>query len=136
MQSSFRALVLTAVLAGGCAATSSPAPTAIAIRTQPSAAGTCLQAKGGGILVADPVSGLGLRAPSGGHVLDVYWPYGWTARPDGSAIALLDADGKVVAHVGDQLSMAGGLGNGNDWIVCQVQPVIVVSTPSPSATVR
>ena len=38
------------------------------------------------------------------------WPAGFKATRDGGRLTLLDADGKVVAHDGDQVSMGGGFG--------------------------
>jgi hypothetical protein len=109
----------------------SPQATVIPIRTDSSTASTCLQAQGGGTLVVDTVAGVGLRQRDG-HVLHPYWPFDWTARADASSIALVDAQARVVAHVGDFISLAGGLGNDDDWFVCQLEPVRVVSTPGPS----
>lgn len=132
MPTSLRALSLAALIgSAACTAGVSPQPTAIPIRTASSTASTCLQAQRGGTLVVDSVAGLGLRQGDG-DVLHPYWPFGWTARADGTSIALVDAQARVVAHLGDLISLAGGLGNDDDWLVCQLEPVRVVSTPGPS----
>lgn len=38
------------------------------------------------------------------------WPAGYQATRDGDRLTLLDADGEVVAHDGDQVSVSGGFG--------------------------
>jgi hypothetical protein len=70
-----------------------------------------------GVLVADPESGVGLGAASG-PARHVRWPTGWTAREDAGSIAIIDANGAIVAHVGDTVSMGGAIGSGGDWFVC------------------
>ena len=107
------------------------AETSIALRTAGSDEPCLLALLQGAVLVPDKVSGLGLLA-RGGMLLHPYWPSGWTARQNGSSTALLDANGGVVAHVGDTLSMGGGLGNDGVYYVCPTSPVQIVSTPSPS----
>jgi hypothetical protein len=87
-----------------------------------------MQALTVGVLVADPESGVGLGAP-GGPVEHVRWPTGWTAREDAGSIAIIDANGAIVAHVGDTVSMGGGIGSGGDWFVC---PPVQVVAPSPT----
>src|SRR5689334_9780274 len=94
----FAAAVLAlAVFAAGCGQGHLgvvPAPTIIPLRTQqPATNSICLEALGGGILVPDPVSGLGLQSGGNGHVLDVWWPNGWTTAWDGSNLGLVDDHG-------------------------------------------
>jgi hypothetical protein len=89
-----------------------------------------MEALGGGRLVVDPVSGLGV-ADTRGHVIHVYWPFGFTARPDGDRIALVDEQGRIVAHVGDVIGMVGGYGADDGWYACQFQPVTMQGTQSP-----
>lgn len=38
------------------------------------------------------------------------WPAGYQATREGERLTLLDADGNVIAHDGDQVSMGGGFG--------------------------
>jgi len=81
-----------------------------------------------GVLAVDSESGVGLETP-GGSVGLVVWPTGWTARNDAGSVAIIDANGAVVAHVGDTVSMGGGGGSEDAWYVCP--PVHVLA---PGAT--
>jgi hypothetical protein len=128
-------IVLCTFVAAGCSAlnsTSSSGPKPVAIRTLPSPGPNdiCLLARGGGTLVVDPVSGLGV-ADTTGHVSHVYWPFGYTARPDADGLALVDGLGRIVAHLGDVVGMTGGFGNDDDWSACQSEPITVLATRSP-----
>jgi hypothetical protein len=81
-----------------------------------------------GVLAVDSESGVGLQDPAGAtHPL--VWPTGWTARNDVGTVAIIDANGAIVAHVGDTVSMGGGSGSGGDWYVC---PPVHVIAPSPT----
>ena len=100
------AAVLAVVLAG-CSAS---------LRTAPAPAEECETALLTGALVEDPRSGLGVEDVTG-TVTPVTWPFGYSARLDLGGIALVDADGAVVAHVGDSIEVAGGLGT-DFWAAC------------------
>ena len=126
-------LVVLALLAASCSsagASQTPDAAVVAIRTlaPPGPNDICLLARGGGTLVVDPVSGLGV-ADTNGHVTHVYWPFGYSARRDGENIALLDREGRVVAHLGDVIGMTGGYGPDDDWAACQSQPITILATP-------
>ena len=128
-------LGLTTILGAGCGVvgqTPSVRPNLITLRTQadPGATAVCTPAGGGGTLVVDPVSGLGV-ADSAGNVSHVYWPFGYTARPDPERIALLDRQGRIVAHVGDVIAMTGGFDNNTDWWACQYEAITLLATQSP-----
>jgi hypothetical protein len=85
----------------------------------------------GGTLVVDPVSGLGI-ADTTGRVTHVFWPFGYAALPDGDRLALVDGQDRIVARVGDMISIPGGSeSEQSDWITCQSEPVTILSTPSP-----
>src|SRR5258708_6825847 len=108
--------------------TPSVGPSPIALRTgaSPGANDVCLAARGGGTLVVDPVSGLGV-ADTAGKVTHLYWPFGYTARLDADRIALVDRQGRIVAHLGDVIGMTGGFGD-VDWYACQLEPITVLAT--------
>lgn len=105
--------------------------TSIPLRTENAGAACMEAALLPSILSRDDVAGLGLISP-GGTLIHPFWPHGWSARADGTAISLLDEHGAVIAHVGDLVTMGGGLGNDDDWYVCPTSGVEVVSTPRPS----
>ncbi len=92
--------------------------------------GMCRTALGGGLLVLDPVSGLGFGVHDG-LITHAIWPHGWTATQDGSVVTLLDAAGRVVAHTGDQLRVGGGWASQNEWEVCSTG-IEIVATPAAS----
>ncbi len=129
-------LVMCLVVAAGCAAVGDPSatppsqPATIPIWTLASLAptDTCMQARGGGILVADPRSGLGFSR--GERLIHVYWPHGYAARLEADRLALVDPEGKVVARVGDTIGTAGGYGADGEWIVCPLA-IEVLSTQPP-----
>jgi hypothetical protein len=120
-------LILIALLSvAACTSTSPTGPNHVVLKTQPPGL-VCMQALTGGQLVADPVSGVGLRS-AGGPVVHLSWPPGWSARDDAGSIAIVDANGAIVAHVGDTVQLGGGGGSGGDWDVCDVRVV----APSPT----
>lgn len=43
-----------------------------------------------------------------GHRIDVAWPMGWTTAVRDGTIVLLDAAGKPVAAIGDEVTLSGG----------------------------
>jgi hypothetical protein len=122
----FSCIVAIGLFAAACTS-STPVPSGlVALETQ-SPGAVCLQALTVGTLVADPTSGVALGAPDGArHAL--IWPAGWTDRLDRASIAVVDANGTVVAHVGDTVSMGGG---GDPWAVC---PPVTIVGPSPAAS--
>jgi hypothetical protein len=120
-------LIGIGLLVAACTSSTTVAPSLVALETQEPGA-TCLQALTAGRLVADPASGVALGSPDGSH-LTLIWPAGWTDRADGGSIAILDANGTVVAHVGDTVSMGGG--GPDPWFVC---PPLTLVAPSPAAS--
>jgi hypothetical protein len=105
-----------------------PPPSQVALQTQPAGA-LCMDALTGGELVADPATGVGLGTASGpvGHLR---WPAGWTAWQDAGSITIVDANGAVIAHVGDTVSMGGGGGSAGEWWVCPPIHIVAASAPS------
>ena len=100
----------------------------IALRTLSAPNPMCLQAQLIGKLVADEVTGLGLN--NDGYATHVTWPYGWTTRTDGDRVALIGRQGDVLAHVGDQVTMGGGLVGDGSAVVCETaDPPIEVGRP-------
>jgi hypothetical protein len=111
-------VLVIAVLAAACGP-SQPQAQVIPIATQappPPGEVACAMALLEGTLVLDVRTGLGVMAPDG-PVIPVLWPNGWRALAT-SPVSLVDADGKVIAHLGDHLSMAGGVGNDDRWLAC------------------
>jgi hypothetical protein len=104
----------------------------VVIRTEPSPGpnAVCDTAHRQGVLIADSVSGLGL-ADGGGGTVHVSWPFGYSARLDGDRLALVDPEGRIVAHAGDVVGTAGGLGVDNDWGVCP--PTSITVQPAPTS---
>jgi hypothetical protein len=131
-----RALIVSLVtIVAGCGfvgSTPSSNLTSVALRTWPSMSPSdaCMQALATGPLVLDPVSGLGLANPSG-QVIHVQWPFGYTARQDAARLALVDPEGRIIAHVEDVISIGGGNIPDDTWIACPFERVRLVSTPSP-----
>jgi len=119
-------LILIALGVAACTSTSPTGPNQVVLKTQPPGL-VCLQALAVGQLVADPVSGVG-PGSAGGPVLHLSWPPGWSARDDAGSIAIIDANGAIVAHVGDTVQLGGGGGSGGVWDVCEVRVV----APSPT----
>jgi hypothetical protein len=81
-----------------------------------------------GTLSNDPVTGLGLMVGQG-HLAHVWWPDRWSARTDGPRIALVQPDGMVVAHVGDDISLGGGYGS-DGWIRVCPGSIRVLASPA------
>jgi hypothetical protein len=110
---------LVATLIVACAALS---PTGmpsngIAVRTQPSLAVACPAARIEGTLVRERRSIVGLRIDQD-LVLQVIWPYGYSARDDGGRLAVLDSTGTVVAREGDRVAIGGGEIESGTWLGC------------------
>lgn len=62
-----------------------------------------------GALAVDADGCVVLDHPELGETL-VAWPTGFTAKDDGGTVALVDADGQLVAHLGDQIVSGGSYG--------------------------
>ena len=72
----------------------------------------CPAARVGGILVADPASGLAFKW-SDGSVHGVVWPDGYSARREqDGVVVLIDPAGRIVAREGDEIVSAGAV---NDY---------------------
>jgi hypothetical protein len=114
-------LLAVAVLACGGSTPATSGPSSIALRTQePVGSETpvgCPAAVIEGVLVADPGSGVALDDPAG-FVRPVIWPHGYSGRP-GTPIAVVDADGNLIAQVGDRVRIGGGEITGDGaWLAC------------------
>lgn len=115
------AVLAVATLTAACGP-SEPSAQVIAIATQsaqPPGQESCEMALLEGTLALDPRTELGVAAADGTTVWAVRWPFGWRAL-ETTPVALVDADGKIVAHVGDHISMGGGFGNDNVFHACPV----------------
>lgn len=107
----------------GCAPAESSVPPVELIRvpTQPQVPDgqtppACPPATIEGRLIADAVAGVALEE-LGGRRRSVVWPSGYALRP-GDPPALLNADGEVVARIGELVELAGGEDSGGAWRVC------------------
>ncbi|MBA2717750.1 MAG: hypothetical protein H0U52_00715 [Chloroflexi bacterium] len=114
------ALVIVGSMLAACAA-EPPEMTIIAVPTAPPS-DACLDALGGGRVVAFERWAIALQDTTG-QVSKVLWPNGFRGVQDGARLALVDRDGRVVAHVGDTISSGGGFigPNGdpdNTMLVC------------------
>jgi hypothetical protein len=57
--------------------------------------------------------------PAGGPVS---WPRGYSARPNGRELDVLDPSGRVVATTGSRWYLPGGPGDGGVWYACGAVP--------------
>lgn len=110
-------LVTTLIVACAALSPTGAPPSRIALRTQPSLAVACPAARIEGTLVRQSRSILGLRNDQD-LVLQVIWPYGYSARDDGGRLAVLDATGTVVAREGDRVAIGGGEIQAGTWLGC------------------
>jgi len=89
----------------------------VQLRTAPAAVNVCDDALGSGRLVANAQTGLAFSDATGATI-PILWPFGYSARREGSGIALLDKTGKVVAHEGDFVQAGGGSDGKGVFAVC------------------
>ena len=108
-------LAAVALLVAGCA---------VQLRTAPAPVDACDDALIGGRLVTSAQSGLAV-VDSTGHVTEVLWPFGYTARRGVSGLELVDEKGAVVAREGDFVEMGGGLGANDVWGACPGSVTVV-----------
>jgi hypothetical protein len=104
-----RTVFLAAAVLVGCAPAS--------LRTQPAPISACMDALATGTLVPSALSGLAIKAPDG-TVVEVEWPFQYTARRDMTGLALIDSAGVLVAHEGQVIQMGGGTGADNVFHAC------------------
>lgn len=111
--------LLSAILVGCDAAAPSPSPEGVWILTSDPTVGTmgCRMADNRGVLIAHPLTGLGI-AGTDGQAHPVRWPYGFSATVDAGRLALVDRQGLIVAHEGDQVTFGGGDGPDGITLVC------------------
>ena len=115
---------LAIVLLAGCA----PAT----LRTQPAPVSACMDALATGTLVSSNRSGLAIRAGgASGEVIEVEWPFGYTARREMTGLTLIVNTGKVVAHEGEVIQMGGGTGADNVFYACAGAISVVPPVPGP-----
>jgi hypothetical protein len=107
-----RLLVSLIAIAAFVAACSTP----VALRTAPVKTEACDEALLVGELVQSAQSGLAVR--NADVVTEIVWPFGYTATQEANGIALRDDTGKVVAHVGQRVTMGGGGGADGLWHPC------------------
>jgi hypothetical protein len=111
-------LVLASIILAGCSS--------MQLRTAPVPAQACMDALLGGTLMTNDRSGLGVTSTDGTSTA-VEWPFGYAARTELGGTVLVDETGKVVAKVGDEISVGGGFGN-QFWHACA--PVTVTKAAS------
>lgn len=109
--------------AGPPTATPSPVEGSIQLATRSEPDTGCMEALGGGILAENPRTGLGWIDGSG-DVVDVSWPYGYSAHREGRLAVLVDASGRIVAREGDPIRSGGGSldESGRSFTSCGVDP--------------
>jgi hypothetical protein len=125
--------VALAMILAACSTPLAPSPSVgfrILAQASPGPDSICLEGRKQGTLIESSASGLGLSVA--GKVLNVAWPFGFSARSQGGRVALVDADGSVVAFTGDRVEIAGGLGPDGIWSACPGGSVSV--EPSALAT--
>jgi hypothetical protein len=104
------AIVLLAALGfAGC----SP----VGLRTQPAPLSACMDALATGTLVGSSRSGLAIRAADG-TIVEVEWPFEYTARRDVTGLTLIDSVGMPVAREGQVIQMGGGTGADSVFHAC------------------
>ena len=111
-----RRIQVLALLAAICAALFAACSTPLALRTAPAKVAGCDDALLVGELVTSAKSGLAVR--NADQVTEVQWPFGYTATQETTGIVLRDDTGKVVAHVGQRVTMGGGGGANGLWNAC------------------
>jgi hypothetical protein len=87
------------------------------LRAAPAPAQACDDALLTGRLVTSAHSGLAVSDPTG-KVVEVVWPFGYTARRGISGVGLVDDGGGIVAQEGDFVEMDGGLDANDVWNAC------------------
>lgn len=105
-----------ALLATISAALFAACSTPVALRTAATKVDACDDALLAGELVTSAKSGLAVR--NADQVTEVLWPFGYTATQETAGIVLRDATGKVVAHVGQRVTMGGGGTANGLWNAC------------------
>lgn len=107
------AAALIGMAIAGCA-------TPVALRTAPAPVDGCDAAMYGGVLVASAWSGLAVQGLGGGReVVEVLWPFGYSATRDRSGKATLrDGSGDEIAQEGETITMGGGRDGDGAWIAC------------------
>ena len=96
----------------------------VQLKTAPARVDVCDLALISGRLVTSAQSGLAV-VDSTGHVTEVLWPFGYTARRGVSGVELVDEMGAVVAREGDLVEMGGGLGANDVWSACPGSVTVV-----------
>jgi hypothetical protein len=101
------------VLTAGCGS-QPPEPVEIQIPTAAQPATVCMDARIGGTLVASRRWGVALKGRGNGPPAKLIFPYGYRALVDDAGrVAIVDAAGRVVGHVGNVIDTGGGLVNPN-----------------------
>ena len=103
------ALFLVAAVLVGCAP--------VGLRTQPAPISAFMAALATGTLVSSALSGPAIKAPDG-TIVEVEWPFEYTARRDVTGLALIDSAGMLVAREGQVIQMGGGTGADNVFHAC------------------
>jgi len=120
MLRSLAALALTVVIAA-CG-------TPVGLRTQPGPISACMDALATGTLVASSRSGLAISA-SDGAIVEVEWPFEYTAQRDAVGLILIDSTGQIVAREGQLIQMGGGTGADGVFHACPGS-ISVVAAPN------
>lgn len=113
--------LLAALVCIGCAP--------VGLRTQPAPISACMDALATGTLVSSALSGLAIKGADG-TVVEVEWPFEYTARREMTGLALIDSAGVLVAHEGQVIQMGGGSGADNVFHACPGSITLAEGLPS------
>lgn len=109
MYRSLAALALTVVVAA-CGVP-------VGLRTQSAPISACMDALATGTLITSNLSGLAIRAEDGA-IVEVEWPFEYTARREAVGLVLIDSVGQIVAREGQLIQMGGGTGADGVFHAC------------------
>jgi hypothetical protein len=62
-----------------------------------------------------------VQSLGGGSLLPI-WPPEFTLRVEGERVLVIDGEGQVAAHVGEEVYMGGGGGVADEWVLQQIPP--------------
>ena len=109
--------VRTIILAGVATLLLAGCGTPVALRTQPGPLSACMDALATGTLVSSSKSGLAIKGADG-SIVEVEWPFEYTARRDVTGLTLVDSAGVAIAREGQVIQMGGGSGADNVFHAC------------------
>ena len=91
--------------------------TPVGLRTQPAPISARMDALATGTLTSSNLSGLAIKA-NDGTIVEVEWPFEYTARREAQGLTLVDSVGQIVAREGQRIQMGGGTGADGVFHAC------------------